>query len=133
MNIYVFLLVDLQEVLRAQIKALGLLICLHLMIYFYLSVIIFLPVFAVPPATPVCKVQGKQEVKANVTLTCLSSSGKPVPTYKWSKTSPASEIFFSPMLSKFFLQIRASLFAITLTTSGKIFCGILVAKNFGKI
>lgn len=60
---------------------------------------------AVPPATPICKLEGKPEVKANVTLTCLSSSGKPVPIYKWSKTSPNSEFFFSPMLSKFLIQI----------------------------
>ncbi|TSK16169.1 Endothelial cell-selective adhesion molecule [Bagarius yarrelli] len=54
----------------------------------------------VPPATPICKLQGNPEVKANVTLTCYSSSGKPVPKYKWSKTSPVSEIFFSPMLNE---------------------------------
>lgn len=54
----------------------------------------------VPPATPICKLQGNSEVKANVTLTCLSSSGKPVPKYKWTKTSPVSEIFFSPMLNE---------------------------------
>ncbi|KAB5543539.1 hypothetical protein PHYPO_G00080360 [Pangasianodon hypophthalmus] len=54
----------------------------------------------VPPAMPVCKLQGKPEVKANVTLSCFSSSGKPVPKYKWSKTSPTSEFFFSPMLNE---------------------------------
>ncbi|KAK3550363.1 hypothetical protein QTP86_025131 [Hemibagrus guttatus] len=54
----------------------------------------------VPPDTPICKLQGKPEVKANVTLTCLSSAGKPVPKYKWSKTSPTSEFFFSPMLNE---------------------------------
>ncbi|XP_060764197.1 endothelial cell adhesion molecule a [Neoarius graeffei] len=54
----------------------------------------------VPPAMPICKLQGKPEVKANVTLTCASSSGKPVPKYKWSKTSPTSAFFFSPMLNE---------------------------------
>ncbi|KAG7322356.1 hypothetical protein KOW79_013702 [Hemibagrus wyckioides] len=54
----------------------------------------------VPPETPICKLQGKAVVKANVTLTCLSSAGKPVPKYKWSKTSPTSEFFFSPMLNE---------------------------------
>lgn len=73
---------------------------------------------AVPPAMPICKLQGKPELKANVTLTCLSSSGKPAPKYKWSKTSPTSVFFFYPMLSKFFIQIRSSLFARTLHASG---------------
>ncbi|XP_066507234.1 endothelial cell adhesion molecule a [Hoplias malabaricus] len=53
----------------------------------------------VPPAPPVCKVEGKPVLGANITLSCHSSSGKPIPTYKWSKTSPVSEVFFSPMLS----------------------------------
>lgn len=43
---------------------------------------------------------GKPEVKGNVTLICMSSSGKPIPLYKWKKTSPTSEVFFSPMLSE---------------------------------
>ncbi|KAL6473083.1 hypothetical protein MHYP_G00192710 [Metynnis hypsauchen] len=54
----------------------------------------------VPPAQPVCVLQGKPVLKANVTLSCHSSTGKPAPKYKWSKTSPSSEVFFSPMLNE---------------------------------
>lgn len=74
----------------------------------------------VPPATPICKLEGKPEVKANVTLTCLSSSGKPVPIYKWSKTSPNSEFFFSPMLN----QVNGTLKLNNLSSnmSGKYEC-----------
>ncbi|KAM9455337.1 endothelial cell adhesion molecule a [Clarias gariepinus] len=53
----------------------------------------------VPPSMPVCELQGTPEVKSNVTLTC-KSSGKPAPKYKWSRTSPTSEIFFSPALNE---------------------------------
>lgn len=39
-------------------------------------------------------------VKGNVTLSCSSTQGKPVPQYKWTKAAPASEVFFSPMQSE---------------------------------
>ncbi|KAL7847266.1 hypothetical protein SRHO_G00222460 [Serrasalmus rhombeus] len=58
------------------------------------------PIMVVPPALPVCVLQGKPVLKANVTLSCHSSTGKPAPKYKWSKTSPSSEVFFSPMLNE---------------------------------
>ncbi|XP_058482385.1 endothelial cell adhesion molecule a [Solea solea] len=54
----------------------------------------------VPPAVPKCSLSGKPVLKGNVTLSCTSSSGKPVPLYKWKKTSPTSEVFFSPMLNE---------------------------------
>ncbi|XP_043996966.1 endothelial cell adhesion molecule a [Gambusia affinis] len=54
----------------------------------------------VPPAVPKCSVSGKPVLKGNVTLTCKSSAGKPVPLYRWRRTSPASEVFFSPMLNE---------------------------------
>uniref|UniRef100_A0A3Q0SCN3 Endothelial cell adhesion molecule a n=1 Tax=Amphilophus citrinellus TaxID=61819 RepID=A0A3Q0SCN3_AMPCI len=54
----------------------------------------------VPPSTPKCFLSGKPVPKENVTLNCVSSSGKPVPVYKWKKTSPTSEVFFSPMLNE---------------------------------
>ncbi|XP_031594393.2 endothelial cell adhesion molecule a [Oreochromis aureus] len=54
----------------------------------------------VPPSVPKCSMTGKPELKGNVTLTCKSSSGKPIPLYKWKKTSPTSEVFFSPMLNE---------------------------------
>uniref|UniRef100_A0A3Q4GGW5 Endothelial cell adhesion molecule a n=1 Tax=Neolamprologus brichardi TaxID=32507 RepID=A0A3Q4GGW5_NEOBR len=54
----------------------------------------------VPPSVPKCSMTGKPEVKGNVTLICMSSSGKPIPLYKWKKTSPTSEVFFSPMLNE---------------------------------
>ncbi|KAK2828906.1 hypothetical protein Q5P01_019940 [Channa striata] len=54
----------------------------------------------VPPSVPKCSLSGKPVLKGNVTLSCTSSSGKPVPLYKWKKTSPTSEVFFSPMLNE---------------------------------
>ncbi|XP_072515266.1 endothelial cell adhesion molecule a [Salminus brasiliensis] len=54
----------------------------------------------VPPAMPVCTLQGQPVLRANVTLSCHSSAGKPAPKYKWAKTSPSSEVFFSPMLNE---------------------------------
>nr|XP_040037808.1 endothelial cell adhesion molecule a [Gasterosteus aculeatus aculeatus] len=54
----------------------------------------------VPPGVPKCSLSGKPVLKGNVTLSCETSSGKPVPLYKWKKTSPSSEVFFSPMLNE---------------------------------
>lgn len=54
----------------------------------------------VPPSVPVCEIQGKPVLKGNITLSCNSKSGKPAPKYKWTRTSPSSEVFFSPALSE---------------------------------
>eukprot|EP00066_Takifugu_rubripes_P020075 XP_011609341.1 PREDICTED: endothelial cell-selective adhesion molecule [Takifugu rubripes] len=54
----------------------------------------------VPPAPPRCSLSGKPALKGNVTLSCTSSYGTPVPMYKWKRTSPTSEVFFSPMLNE---------------------------------
>ncbi|MEQ2288706.1 hypothetical protein AMECASPLE_025542 [Ameca splendens] len=54
----------------------------------------------VPPAVPTCSLSGKPVLKGNVTLMCMSSAGKPLPLYKWRRTSPTSEVFFAPMLSE---------------------------------
>ncbi|KAL0174156.1 hypothetical protein M9458_030124, partial [Cirrhinus mrigala] len=51
----------------------------------------------VPPSTPVCSMTGNPVLSGNVTLSCKSSYGKPVPQYKWTKAAPLTEVFFSPM------------------------------------
>ncbi|KAM8903296.1 endothelial cell-selective adhesion molecule isoform 3-T4 [Spinachia spinachia] len=51
----------------------------------------------VPPSPPVCSMTGNAVVKGNVTLSCKSSHGKPVPHYKWTRAAPMSEVFFAPM------------------------------------
>uniref|UniRef100_A0A8C1VLI4 Endothelial cell adhesion molecule a n=1 Tax=Cyprinus carpio TaxID=7962 RepID=A0A8C1VLI4_CYPCA len=50
----------------------------------------------VPPSVPVCQVKGRPVLKGNITLACNSDDGKPAPEYKWTKTSPTSEVFFPP-------------------------------------
>lgn len=60
----------------------------------------YMTVSAVPPSPPVCSMTGNPMVKGNVTLSCKSSHGKPVPQYKWTKAAPVSEVFFSPMQSE---------------------------------
>uniref|UniRef100_A0A3P9LYH5 Endothelial cell adhesion molecule b n=1 Tax=Oryzias latipes TaxID=8090 RepID=A0A3P9LYH5_ORYLA len=51
----------------------------------------------VPPSPPVCRMTGNPVVRGNVTLSCKSNHGKPVPQYKWTKAAPTSEVFFSPI------------------------------------
>ncbi|KAM6983699.1 endothelial cell adhesion molecule a [Tautogolabrus adspersus] len=74
----------------------------------------------VPPAVPKCSMSGKAVLKGNVTLTCNSSSGKPIPLYKWRKTSPTSEVFFSPMLNEKMGTLRLS--NLSSNMSGKYVC-----------
>ncbi|XP_053187552.1 endothelial cell adhesion molecule a [Scomber japonicus] len=74
----------------------------------------------VPPAVPKCSLSGKPVLKGNVTLSCKSSSGKPIPMYKWQKTSPTSEVFFSPMLNDKAGTLKLS--NLSSNMSGKYVC-----------
>uniref|UniRef100_H3DFH7 Endothelial cell adhesion molecule b n=1 Tax=Tetraodon nigroviridis TaxID=99883 RepID=H3DFH7_TETNG len=74
----------------------------------------------VPPSPPVCSLTGSPVVKGNVTLSCKSSQGKPVPQYKWTKAAPTSEVFFSPMQNERHGTLRLS--NLTKGMSGKYIC-----------
>ncbi|KAK2912364.1 hypothetical protein Q8A73_006477 [Channa argus] len=74
----------------------------------------------VPPSPPVCTLTGNPVVKGNVTLSCKSSHGKPVPQYKWTKAAPMSEVFFSPMQNERHGTLRLS--NLTKSMSGKYVC-----------
>ncbi|KAM4545631.1 endothelial cell adhesion molecule a isoform 2-T2 [Odontesthes bonariensis] len=74
----------------------------------------------VPPAVPKCSLSGKPVLKGNVTLSCHSSSGKPIPMYKWRKTSPSSEVFFSPMANEKTGALKLS--NLSSNMSGKYVC-----------
>ncbi|NXE57908.1 ESAM protein, partial [Casuarius casuarius] len=51
----------------------------------------------VPPAAPACRLQGSPAVGGNVTLSCASRKGKPLPAYQWQRAAPAAQVFFPPM------------------------------------
>ncbi|XP_069569090.1 endothelial cell-selective adhesion molecule [Brachyistius frenatus] len=74
----------------------------------------------VPPSPPVCTMTGNPVVNGNVTLSCKSSHGKPVPQYKWTKAAPMSEVFFSPMQNERQGTLRLS--NLTKSMSGKYIC-----------
>ncbi|KAJ8280641.1 hypothetical protein GJAV_G00057240 [Gymnothorax javanicus] len=74
----------------------------------------------VPPSVPVCEMTGKPVLRGNVTLSCRSNSGKPAPQYKWTKSAPASEVFFSPMQNEKLGTLRLS--NLTKNMSGKYVC-----------
>uniref|UniRef100_A0A3Q0RFL7 Endothelial cell adhesion molecule b n=1 Tax=Amphilophus citrinellus TaxID=61819 RepID=A0A3Q0RFL7_AMPCI len=76
--------------------------------------------FWFPPSPPVCTMTGNPVVKGNVTLSCKSSHGKPVPQYKWTKAAPMSEVFFSPMQNERHGTLRLS--NLTKSMSGKYIC-----------
>ncbi|XP_040907076.1 endothelial cell adhesion molecule a [Toxotes jaculatrix] len=81
----------------------------------------------VPPAVPKCSLSGKPVLKGNVTLSCKSSSGKPLPLYKWRKTSPTSEVFFSPMLNEKTGTLKLS--NLSSNMSGKYVCSAFNAAG----
>ncbi|KAJ7995512.1 hypothetical protein DPEC_G00245350 [Dallia pectoralis] len=74
----------------------------------------------VPPSPPVCTISGSSVLNGNVTLSCKSSSGKPAPLYKWTKTAPMSEFFFSPMQNERQGTLRLS--NLNKNMSGKYVC-----------
>ncbi|XP_061596228.1 endothelial cell adhesion molecule a [Cololabis saira] len=74
----------------------------------------------VPPAVPMCSMSGKPVLKGNVTLSCKSKTGKPIPEYQWKRTSPSSEVFFSPALNKQTGTLK--LINLTSSMSGKYEC-----------
>ncbi|XP_047676747.1 endothelial cell-selective adhesion molecule isoform X2 [Tachysurus fulvidraco] len=74
----------------------------------------------VPPSTPVCSMSGNPVLRGNVTLSCKSSYGKPVPQYKWTKAAPVSEVYFSPMQNE--RQGTLMLSNLTKSMSGKYVC-----------
>ncbi|XP_078387712.1 endothelial cell-selective adhesion molecule-like isoform X2 [Cetorhinus maximus] len=41
----------------------------------------------IPPSPPKCNIIGNQYVGSNVTLTCHSATGKPVPKYTWNRVT----------------------------------------------
>ncbi|XP_034403849.1 endothelial cell-selective adhesion molecule [Cyclopterus lumpus] len=74
----------------------------------------------VPPSPPVCTMTGNPVVKGNVTLSCMSSHGKPIPHYKWTKAAPMTEVFFAPMQNERHGTLRLS--NLTKSMSGKYIC-----------
>ncbi|KAG7322122.1 hypothetical protein KOW79_014980 [Hemibagrus wyckioides] len=74
----------------------------------------------VPPSTPVCSMSGDPVLRGNVTLSCKSSYGKPLPQYKWTKAAPVSEVYFSPMQNERQGTLRLS--NLTKSMSGKYVC-----------
>ncbi|KAM6960883.1 endothelial cell-selective adhesion molecule isoform 2-T2 [Aplochiton taeniatus] len=74
----------------------------------------------VPPSSPACTMTGKPVVNGNVTLSCQSNQGKPVPQYKWTKAAPMTEVFFSPMQNERQGTLRLS--NLTKSMSGKYVC-----------
>ncbi|XP_069750612.1 endothelial cell-selective adhesion molecule-like isoform X2 [Narcine bancroftii] len=50
----------------------------------------------IPPSTPNCSISGSRFIGHNVTLSCHSTSGKPVPTYTWQRIAPKQQRFTIP-------------------------------------
>lgn len=51
----------------------------------------------VPPSKPICQLDGDPYIGANVTLSCKSSSGQPVPMYSWIKKAAVNVVYFPPV------------------------------------
>ncbi|XP_062450632.1 endothelial cell-selective adhesion molecule isoform X2 [Rhea pennata] len=78
----------------------------------------------VPPAAPACRLHGSTAVGGNVTLSCASPKGKPLPAYQWQRAAPAAQVFFAPMQD----SVKGTLKLTNLSTdmSGVYVC---VAEN----
>nr|XP_023681882.1 endothelial cell-selective adhesion molecule-like isoform X1 [Paramormyrops kingsleyae] len=74
----------------------------------------------VPPSVPVCEMTGRPVLRGNVTLNCRSTAGKPAPHYKWTKSAPLAEVFFSPTQNEKQGTLRLS--NLSQAMSGKYVC-----------
>ncbi|XP_048836386.1 endothelial cell-selective adhesion molecule isoform X2 [Brienomyrus brachyistius] len=74
----------------------------------------------VPPSVPVCEMTGTPVLRGNVTLNCRSTAGKPAPHYKWTKSAPVAEVFFSPTQNEKQGTLRLS--NLSQAMSGKYVC-----------
>ncbi|NWW75105.1 ESAM protein, partial [Climacteris rufus] len=74
----------------------------------------------VPPAAPTCQLHGTPAVGANVTLSCSSKKGKPLPVYQWQRTDPTVQFFFPPAQGK--ARGTLKLTNLTLEMSGVYVC-----------
>ncbi|KAG5851600.1 hypothetical protein ANANG_G00053370 [Anguilla anguilla] len=69
-------------------------------------------VVLVAPSKPICKVEGKTEYGQDITLSCMSEEGSPVPTYTWKRFSvqnqpapfPPKATEAKGLLSLFFME-----------------------------
>uniref|UniRef100_A0AAV2J1R1 Ig-like domain-containing protein n=1 Tax=Knipowitschia caucasica TaxID=637954 RepID=A0AAV2J1R1_KNICA len=89
----------------------------------------------VPPSPPICTMSGNPVVRGNVTLSCSSNQGKPTPQYKWTKSAPLSEVFFSPMQNERqgTLRLRSDTCSINLEVVTSSNAGMIAAATLGSI
>ncbi|XP_068772998.1 endothelial cell-selective adhesion molecule [Struthio camelus] len=78
----------------------------------------------VPPSAPACRLHGSPSVGGNVTLSCASPKGKPLPAYQWQRAAPAAQVFFPPMQDR--ARGTLKLTNLSLDMSGVYVC---VAEN----
>ncbi|KAM3921741.1 endothelial cell-selective adhesion molecule [Leptodactylus fuscus] len=74
----------------------------------------------VPPSKPICQLHGDPYIGANVTLSCKSSSGEPVPTYTWIKKATNNVIYFPPFHD--YVKGTLSLTNLTADNTGMYVC-----------
>ncbi|KAM7380363.1 hypothetical protein PAMP_003665 [Pampus punctatissimus] len=91
----------------------------------------------VPPSVPICNIQGKAEYWQNITLTCMSEQGSPIPVYDWKSYSveniarefPPKTIEKDGVLSLFNISKETSGFYICTSTNriGSASCNFTLA------
>ncbi|XP_053222785.1 endothelial cell-selective adhesion molecule [Podarcis raffonei] len=74
----------------------------------------------VPPSQPKCQIHGSPRVGGNITLTCNSTFGKPIPKYNWRRTGPTDQVFFEPVQDRKRGILRLN--NLTAGMSGTYFC-----------
>uniref|UniRef100_H3AFZ3 Immunoglobulin superfamily member 11 n=2 Tax=Latimeria chalumnae TaxID=7897 RepID=H3AFZ3_LATCH len=79
----------------------------------------------VPPSLPVCKVQGTLDIGSDITLTCSSEEGIPIPTYSWEKLEATPRL--PPLSTQDQLHGTVTLRNISTATSGVFQCTALNA------
>ncbi|XP_035267603.1 glycoprotein A33 (transmembrane), paralog a isoform X1 [Anguilla anguilla] len=78
-------------------------------------------VVLVAPSKPICKVEGKTEYGQDITLSCMSKEGSPVPTYTWKRFSVQNQPApFPPKATE--AKGLLSLFNVSMETSGFYVC-----------